>query len=146
VIVWRFNRGVWEGLAVAALAVAIVTGSAFLWIGIPLLGFWLAGELITTAEGFLLATLGGVPLAMVGFGWALYRINGLYERLHGGGRRARAPRAAWLVSSSDERERLRRARAPRPLIDVAMTASAVTALVLLVIWFFFIAEMRLVIA
>jgi hypothetical protein len=29
------------------------------------------------------------------------------------------------------------------LIDVAMTASAVTALVLLLVWFFFLAEMRL---
>ena len=34
-------------------------------------------------------------------------------------------------------------RAPRPLVDVAMTASAVTALVLLLVWFFFIAEMQL---
>ena len=40
---------------------------------------------------------------MVGFGWLLYRVNGVYERLHGdeGGRR-RAARP-WLKSLSDER-------------------------------------------
>jgi hypothetical protein len=133
-----------RAVAMAALAVAIVAGSAFLWIGVPLIGLWLAGELTTTAEGFLFATLGGIPLVMVGFGWLLYRLNGLYEGLHHDDRRGAAPRAAWLVSSSDERGRLRRARAPRSLIDVAMTASAVLALVLLTIWFFFAAEMRLV--
>jgi hypothetical protein len=130
-------------LAVAALAAAMVVGSVFLWIGLPVLGLWLAGELITTTEGFLFAVLGGIPLAMVGFGWVLYRLNGLYERLHPGDRQPTGRRSAWLVSSSDERGRLRRARAPRSLIDVAMTASAVVALVLMVVWFFFLAEMRL---
>ena len=47
------------------------------------------------------------------------------------------------MSLSEERAGYRRARAPRPLVDVAMTASAVTALVLLLVWFFFIAEMQL---
>ena len=35
---------------------------------------------------------------------------------------------------------MRRKRAPRPLIDIAMTASAVTALLLMAIWFFFLAD------
>jgi hypothetical protein len=133
-----------ERLAAAALAVCIVVGSAVLWIGIPWGGFWLAGELTTSAEGFLFAALGGVPLAMGAFGWLLYRVNAVYERLRGGDRRAAVGRAAWLVSSTDERSRLRRARAPRTLIDVAMTASAVSALVLLLVWFFFFAHMTLV--
>ena len=81
---------------------------------------------------------------MTAFAWLLYRVNGLYERSRGtdgaGGRR----RSAWLVSSSDERSRVRRARAPRPLIDVAMTVSATTALVLMAVWFFFYSQMWLV--
>ena len=40
------------------LAVAVVLGSAAMWIGIPLGGLWLAGELTSTAQGFLFATLG----------------------------------------------------------------------------------------
>jgi hypothetical protein len=128
----------------AVLAVAIVLGSAALWIGIPFGGLWLAGELTSTAQGFLFATLGGIPLAMTASAWLLYRVNDLYERSRGaadgGGRR----RSAWLVSSTDERNRARRARAPRALIDVAMTISATTALVLMAIWFFFFSQMWLV--
>jgi len=138
------ERGSLADAVTAVLAVAVVLGSAALWIGIPLGGLWLAGELTSTAQGFLFATLGGIPLAMTAAAWLLYRVNDLYERSRGtedgGGRR----RSAWLVSSSDERNRLRRARAPRALIDVAMTVSASTALVLMAIWFFFYSQMWLV--
>ncbi len=138
------ERGSLADAMTAVLAVAVVLGSAALWIGIPFGGLWLAGELTSTAQGFLFATLGGIPLAMTASAWLLYRVNDLYERSRGtedgGGRR----RSAWLVSSSDERNRLRRARAPRPLIDVAMTVSASTALVLMAIWFFFYSQMWLV--
>jgi hypothetical protein len=133
-----------DGTVTALLALAIVAGSAVLWIGIPVLGLWLAGEFTTTATAFLFATLGGIPLAMVGFGWVLYRVNALYTRRlgpeAGHGRRP----SAWRVSLSDERGRSRRARAPRRLIDVAMTASLCTALVLMAIWFFFFSKMWLV--
>jgi hypothetical protein len=128
----------------ALLAVAIVLGSALLWIGIPFGGLWLAGELTTTAQGFLFATLGGIPLAMTAFAWLLYRVNARYERSRGATDGAGRRRSAWLVSSSDERSRVRRARAPRALIDVAMTLSATVALVLMAIWFFFYSEMWLV--
>jgi len=128
----------------ALLGIAIVVGSAMLWIGIPFGGLWLAGELTSTAQGFLFATLGGIPLAMTAFAWVLYRVNDHYERRRAGEAGAGRHRSAWLVSSSDERGRLRRARAPRVLIDVAMTISATVALVLMAIWFFFYSEMWLV--
>jgi hypothetical protein len=128
----------------AILAIAIVVGSAVLWIGIPILGLWLAGRFTTTAEGFLFATLGGIPLAMVGFGWVLYRINALYLRSLGPDGLPEHRHSAWLVSYSDERGRSRRQRAPRRLIDVAMTVSLSIALVVMVIWFFFLSEMWLV--
>ena len=138
------ERGSLADTRTALLAIAIVLGSVALWIGIPFGGLWLAGELTSTAQGFLFATLGGIPLAMTASAWLLYRVNDLYERSRatpdGGGRR----RSAWLVSSTEERSRVRRARAPRPLIDVAMTVSAITALVLMAIWFFFYSQMWLV--
>ena len=137
------HRHAGRSLVTATLAVAIVVGSAILWIGIPALGLWLAGHFTTTAEGFLFATLGGIPLAMVAFGWVLYRVNALYL-----GRRADGSyehrHSAWLVSYSEERGGSRRARAPRRLIDVAMTISLTVALVVMVIWFFFLSEMWLV--
>jgi hypothetical protein len=132
------------GAVTAALAAAIVVGSAVLWIGIPLLGLWLAGRLTTTAEGFLFATLGGIPLAMVAFGWVLYRVNDLYLRSRGPDGSGERNHSAWLVSVSDERGRSRRERAPRRLMDVAMTVSLSVALVAMVIWFFFLSEMWLV--
>lgn len=128
----------------ATLAAAIVVGSAVLWIGIPFAGLWLAGRLTTTAQGFLFATLGGIPLAMIGFGWVLYRINSLYLSWRGPAEGEGRSHSAWLVSLSDERGRSRRARAPRALIDIAMTASLTIALVLMTIWFFFLSKMWLV--
>ena len=133
-----------EAMATTALALVIVAGSAFIWIGLPILGFWIAGKLTSSAEGFLLFVLGSIPLAMVGFGWLLYRIAALYEGLRGRAGGAGSPRSAWLVSSSDERARLRRARAPRALIDVSMAVSAAVAMILIVVYFFFIGEMTLV--
>ena len=118
-----------------------MVGSAFVWIGVPVGGLWLAGRITADANHFLLLTLCSIPTAMVLFGWLLYRVNSVYEGLRAGrGRRpsarrgcaARATRAAWRVT------------APRPLIDMAMTASAWAAIILMAIWFFFFAELRLV--
>ena len=130
-------------LAAACLAAAIVVGSLVLWIGVPVAGFWLGGQVTTTAEGYLLFVLGAVPLSMVLMGWALYRVNSLYEGLRRGDPAA-GSRSAWLTSLSEERAQLRRRRGRPALIDVAMATSAVLALVLMVVWFFFLAEMRLV--
>lgn len=131
-----------RGATTAVLAAVIVVGSAILWIGIPVLGLWLAGEFASDATSFLFATLGGIPLAMVAFGWVLYRVNDVYERGRVG--RGAPAHSAWLVSSSEERAQSRRARAPRRLIDVAMTASVSLALVILAVWFFFYSKMWLV--
>jgi flagellar biosynthesis protein FliQ len=126
-------------LVIGLLAAAVMAGSALLWIGIPIAGLWAAGEVTDKASTFLLVILLAVPSAMVAFGWLLYRVNALYEQALG--RPETGPvRSAWLVSSSDERRAFRRARGPRTLLDVSMTASAVAALVLMAIWFFFLAE------
>jgi hypothetical protein len=130
-------------LITAALALVIVLGSAFVWIGIPAFGLWLAGRFTTSATGFLFATLGGIPLAMVGFGWVLYRVNGVYVRSRGPEAAQDRQQSAWLVSVSAERSGARRARAPRRLIDVAMTVSLTIALVLMAVWFFFYSHMWL---
>ena len=137
------GSGQWAGLrlvAAALLALFICLGSAFLWIGIPVLGFWLAGELTSSQQGFLFFVLLSIPVSMVVFGWLLYRVNGIYEGLRGGPRSGGGGPSPWNVSLSDERSKSRRARAPRPLIDVAMTVSAVTAMLLAIVWFFFFAE------
>jgi len=129
-----------RAVAAAALRCVVVVGSAVLWIGLPVLGLWVAGELTHSPRGFLFATLLGIPLSMVVFGFLLYRVNAVYERLAGGAEPPRRGRAAWLVASSDERGELRRARSPRPLIEIAMTLSATAALILMAVWFFLLAD------
>jgi hypothetical protein len=126
----------------AFLAVVIVLGCGVLWIGVPIAGFWVAGQLFTKSTHFLIFALLTIPLTMVLFGFLLYRVNALYMTLRDEQAGPR-PRSGWLVSTTDERRDLRLRRGPRQLIDVAMTASIVTALVLMVVWFFFLAQMRL---
>jgi hypothetical protein len=75
-------------------------------------------------------------------GFFLYRVNGLYMGLRDEGPRPPA-RSGWLVSQSDERRSDRLQRGRRDLIDVAMAGSAIVALVLMFVWFFFLGEMRL---
>jgi hypothetical protein len=124
------------------LAVVIVVGCLVLWIGVPIFGFWLAGQLFTESTRFLMFCLLFVPVTMVGVGYGLYRLNSIYVSLRGGDEHPRS-RFGWLVSHTEERRDQRLRRDGRQLIDVAMTASIVTALVLMFVWFFFIAEMRL---
>jgi hypothetical protein len=132
-----------ERALAALMAVGIVLGSLFLWIGVPVLGMWIAGELTTSAQGFLFAVLGGIPLAMIATGFALFRLGAAYERTRDRGEAGPSARSAWLVSHTDERGSSRRARGPRTLVDVSMAGSAVLALLVVVVWFFFIAEMDL---
>ena len=129
-------------LAAACLALVIVVGSVVLWIGVPVGGFWLAGRVTTHQQDFLFMVLGAIPLAMVFMGWALYRVNAVYEGLRRHDDEA-GLRSAWLVSLSEERAGVRRQRGRRTLLDVAMTASVSAAIVAALIWFFFFAETRL---
>jgi hypothetical protein len=131
-----------ERIEVASLAVVIVLGSLVLWIGVPVAGIWVAGQITTDAVGAVLFALVAVPAAMVALGWLLYRASGRYEALRGTERRAPSP-PAWRSSLSEERATERRRRGGRPLIDIAMTVSAVTAVLVLSVWFFFFAEYRL---
>jgi len=129
-----------EALVTGVLVVVIWAGSLFLWIGVPLGGLWLAGEVTKTAEMFLFVVLGGIPLAMIAVGLVLYRVHALYERIRPGGPTAPA-RPSWLNAASEERPSLRRLRGGRSLLDIAMAVSVVAALVLLLVWFFFFAEL-----
>jgi hypothetical protein len=131
-----------DRVAVAALAVLIVLGSALVWIGVPVAGLWVAGRITTDALRFVMFSLIAIPTTMVALGWLLYRAGGHYERLRGAERRASSP-PSWRSSLSEERASDRRQKGGRALIDVSMTASAVTALVVMAIWFFFYATSTL---
>jgi hypothetical protein len=131
-----------DRVAAGFLAVVIVLGSALLWIGVPVAGLWLAGRVTTDALTAVLFALIAIPVAMVVVGWMLYEASARYEALHGGAGRRRSP-PAWRTSLGEERASTRRRAGGRSLIEVSMTVSAVAALLVLTIWFFFFAEFRL---
>ena len=138
------HRPPWvDRLIAGCLAVAIVLGSALLWIGVPVAGFWVAVQVMGDGVRAVLFGLLAIPATMAGFGWMLYRASARYETLRGGGAQRRRSPPAWRESLSEERASERRRAGGRPLIDVAMTISATVAVVVLTIWFFFFAEMRL---
>jgi hypothetical protein len=119
-------------MAVAGcLAVAIVLGSALMWIGVPVAGFWVAARITGEGVRAVLFALLAIPLTMAAFGWLLYRASARYEALRGGAAGRRGP-PAWRVSLGEERASERRRAGGRQLIEVAMT-----------VWFFFFAELRL---
>jgi hypothetical protein len=131
-----------DRVAAGGLAVVIVAGSALLWIGVPVAVFWVAARIAGEGVTAILVALVAVPVIMAAFGWVLYRASARYEALRGAGERRRGP-PAWRVSLSEERASERRRAGGRSLIDVSMTVSAVTAVLVLAIWFFFFAELRL---
>jgi hypothetical protein len=131
-----------ERVIAACLACVIVVGSAVVWIGVPVAGFWAIGALTSDAITAVLLALLAIPATMVAVGWALYRVNARYEALRGGETRRRSP-PAWRTSLGEERPSTRRRAGGRTLIDVSMTVSCVAALLTLTIWFFFFAELRL---
>jgi hypothetical protein len=129
-------------IGTAGLAAVIVAGSAVMWIGVPLGGVWLASRVTSDGVTMVLFALLVVPLTMVAFGWMLYRASATYEELRGHAHHPTAP-PSWRMSLGEERASSRRARGSRQLIDVAMTVSALAALVVMAVWFFGFAEMRL---
>jgi len=117
-----------------ALALVIVVGSLVMWIGIPILWIWIAGQLIDEYPSIYLFALAACPLTMILWGWALYRINAIYVELTPPP--ADTPgvqRSAWLGSLSGER-RARRRQAT--LLDVSMIISVIVALTAMAVWFF----------
>jgi hypothetical protein len=139
---WPEGATTGERLAAACLAVVIVAGSALVWIGVPVGGVWVAARVTGNGIGALLVALIAIPAAMTGVGWLLGQASARYEELRG--RPADLPGPpSWRASLGEDRADNRRARRPRRLLDTAMTLSASAALVLLTIWFFFFAELRL---
>jgi hypothetical protein len=137
------TRPSWAGKTLAGfLAVVIVVGSALVWIGVPVAGFWLAARVARDGVTAVLLALIAIPPAMAGAGWLLARVGARYELLRGGEERRRGP-PSWRMSLSEERASERRRAGGRRLVDVSMSVSAIAALVVLTIWFFFFAELRL---
>jgi hypothetical protein len=117
------------------LAVGVFLGSFALWVVAPFGSLWIASKLAKDATTMLIYVLFLTPVAMTAFAFALGGIYRAYLRVS----RAETTRdrTAWLGSLSGDRG-VNRGR--RPILDVSLTFSALTAIVLLLVWFLLFAE------
>jgi hypothetical protein len=117
------------------LAVGIFLGSLALWIAVPFGSLWLASHIGDDAQTVVLSALIITPIAMLICGLLLNAMYQAYLRVSDA--RPSRDRTAWLGSLSGDR---RPKRARRPVLDFSLTFSAGTAIVLLLVWFLFLAE------
>jgi hypothetical protein len=117
------------------LAVGIFVGSFALWVLVPFGSLWVASQLAKDATTMMLYVLFICPLSMLACGFGLGALYRAYLRVSGA--HATRDRTAWLGSLSGDRG-VKRGR--RPVLDFSLTFSAGTAIVLLLVWFLFLAE------
>jgi hypothetical protein len=117
------------------LAVGIFLGSLALWIVVPIGSLWIASLLSDSATTVMLCVLIICPVAMLAFGLGLSALYRAYLRVSDA--HPTGDRTAWLGSLSGDR---RPKRGHRPVLDFSLTFSAAAAIVLLLVWFLFLAE------
>jgi hypothetical protein len=118
-----------------ALAAGIFLGSFALWVAVPVGSLWIASLFSNDGTTVMLWVLIICPLAMLACGLGLSALYRAYLRVSNA--QPSRGRTAWLGSLSGDR---RPPRGRRPVLDFSITFSAVTAIVLLLVWFFFLAE------
>ncbi len=117
------------------LAAGIFLGSFALWVVVPFGSLWIASRLSGDTQTVVLSVLIICPLAMLICGLGLSALYRAYLRVsHAEPTR---DRTAWLGSLSGDRKPK---RGRRPVLDFSLTFSAGTAIVLLLVWFLFLAE------
>jgi hypothetical protein len=131
----RGPRATGNRLLEYTLAAGIFLGSLSLWVVVPFGSLWLASHIGDDATTVVLSALIITPIAMLLCGLGLSAVYAAYLRVSDA--RPTTDRTAWLGSVSGER-RVKRGR--RPILDTSLTISAGTAIVFLLVWFFFFAE------
>ena len=121
-------------MLIAGLVVLMALGSLALWIAIPAGWLWVTRDLQPLGARFLIVIVGCVS-SMVGAGVFLFRLEAVYARTKG---MAEPELAApgWLRSVGDARRPRRRAT----LLEIFLVLSALAALVVLVLWWAFLAD------
>jgi hypothetical protein len=117
------------------LAAGIFLGSFALWILVPVGSLWIGSLIANDATTMMLCVLIICPIAMLACGLGLSALYRAYLRVSDA--QPTTDRTAWLGSLSGDR---RPKRGRRPVLDFSLTFSAGTAIVLLLVWFLFLAE------
>ena len=117
----------------AGVVALMALGSLALWIAVPAAWLWATRGFESGGARFLVA-LPGCVLTMVGVGWLLYRLEAVYERLSGIEPEEPGP-PSYLRMKKDAGMRRRVS-----LLDALLVASAIAAVICLVIWWAFLAD------
>ena len=117
------------------LAAGVFLGSFALWVVAPFGSLWVASKLAKDATTMMIYALFLTPVAMTVSAFALGAVYRAYLRVSRA--EVTTDRTAWLGSLSGDR---RGTRGRRPILDISLTFSATTAMVLLLVWFLFLAE------
>src|SRR5687767_4853480 len=108
-------------------------GSLALWIAVPAAWLWATRDFESGGARFLVA-LPGCVLTLVAVGWLLCRLEAVYARLSGQPAEEPGP-PSWLRMSKNAGVRRRVS-----LLDALLMASALAALISLVIWWALLAD------
>jgi len=109
-------------------------GSLAVWIAIPFAWLWLTRNLDPVATRFLIVIV-GCAITMASAGALLFRLDSVYARMTG----AQVPEAetpAYLRMAAEERRPRRRPT----LLEILFVASALIALVALILWWALLAD------
>ena len=114
----------------------MAAGSVALWIGDPVLWFWITARLQSTQPtmGPYLLAIVGILLTGVVLGKSLSRLNRLYGEVTGTAPTVRIV-VPWRRSYRGESGKDEDARMPVSLLDVVMVISVVLAVLALAAWF-----------
>jgi hypothetical protein len=121
-----------------AIIAAMAVGSVAVWVGNPLLWFWLTAKLQSTQArmGPYVLMLVGITFTAVVLGKGLVRLNRLYGKVTGTTSTVRVV-LPWRRSVRGGRSQARETdgRHPVSVLDVVMVVSVTVAVIALVLWF-----------
>ena len=124
-------------LTKAALIALMALGSVSLWIVVPVGWLWIGSQLTKSTQASLgpyMLVVAGIIVSIIAIGKGLTTLNSAYSRVAGREVTVRI-QLPWMRSMRAERN----AGYPASVLDVIMILSVGTALIVMMVWFFFFA-------
>jgi hypothetical protein len=125
-------------IAAFGLIVVMVLGSMTLWLAVPLAWLWAASKVNNSLDpsfGAYVAVAIGIPATMLVLFTLLRRVDAAHRALTGTVTETKAVPPPWRRSMRDERN----VHAPTSALDTILVATAVAAVLALLVWFAFFA-------